>query len=31
MANNLTLEDINNLYFWATKLEESNYLWRNRK
>ena len=23
MANNLTLEDINNLYFWATKLEES--------
>lgn len=22
MANNLTLEDINNLYFWATKLEE---------
>lgn len=23
MANNLTIEDINNLYFWATKLEES--------
>lgn len=22
MANNLTLEDVNNLYFWATKLEE---------